>query len=44
VDSGAPDGPTCVVGRSASEPDGPILFSDCLVAPTTSTTLVMGSV
>jgi hypothetical protein len=26
VTSGAPDGPTCAVGRSASGSDGPVLF------------------
>jgi hypothetical protein len=31
VISGAPDGPTCVVGWSASGPDGPVLFPDCPV-------------
>jgi hypothetical protein len=29
VISGASDGPTYVVGRSASGPDGPVLFPDC---------------
>jgi hypothetical protein len=28
VISGAPDGLTCAVGRSASGPDGLVLFSD----------------
>jgi hypothetical protein len=32
VDSGAPDGPTCVVGQSVSGPDGLLLFSDYPVA------------
>jgi hypothetical protein len=32
VTSGAPDGPTYAVGRSASGSDGPVLFSDCPVA------------
>jgi hypothetical protein len=30
--SGASDGPTCVVGQSASGSDGPVLFLDCPVA------------
>jgi hypothetical protein len=32
VTSGALDGPTCAVGRFASGPDSPVLFTDCLVA------------
>jgi hypothetical protein len=32
VTSGAPDGTTCVVGRSGSGSDGPVLFLDNLVA------------
>jgi hypothetical protein len=32
VTSGASDGPTYAVGRSASGSDGPVLFSDCPVA------------
>jgi hypothetical protein len=31
VTSGAPDGPTCTVGRSAGRFDGPVLSSDCPV-------------
>jgi hypothetical protein len=31
MDSGAPDGPTCIVGWSTSAPDGPVLFLDCPV-------------
>jgi hypothetical protein len=31
VTSGAPDGPTCTVGRSAGGSDGPVLSSDCPV-------------
>jgi hypothetical protein len=30
---GAPDGPTCAVGRSAKGQDGPILYQDCPVMP-----------
>jgi hypothetical protein len=33
VDSGAPYGPTYIVGRSYSEPDSMVLFLDCLIAP-----------
>jgi hypothetical protein len=29
----ASDGSTCAVGRSASGPDGPVLFLDCPVVP-----------
>jgi hypothetical protein len=32
LDSGAPVGPTCVVRRSTSGPNGLVLFSDCSVA------------
>jgi hypothetical protein len=44
VTSGAPDGPTCVVGRSASGSDGLVLFPDCLVVSGTPVTHVVGSV
>jgi hypothetical protein len=33
VDSGVLDGPTCVVERYASGPDGLVLFPDCPAAP-----------
>jgi hypothetical protein len=33
VASGIPNGSTCVVGRSAKGPDGPVLCPDCPVVP-----------